>query len=67
MDDERVLLTVGQAATRLSLSKTQVYELAAAGEIPKRFIGNGKRNYRLAVEDVDKYAASLPTEPKPTA
>lgn len=63
---EQILLTVSEAAVRLSLSKTQVYELAAAGDIPKRYIGNGQRNYRLAVEDVDKYAASLPTEPRST-
>lgn len=61
MDDEPVLLTVGEAATRLAMSKWKVYELVAAGDLTKKYIG--ARNFRLDRKDVDEYAASLPTEP----
>jgi excisionase family DNA binding protein len=62
MTDERVLVTVAQAAEMLSLSPRQVYDLANAEVFTKRFIGG--RNFRLEAEQVRRYAATLPTEAK---
>jgi excisionase family DNA binding protein len=63
--DTAILVTVGEAARRLSLSKRQVYELAAAGILTKRYVG--KRQFRLAVADVEAYAQSLSTQPEEEA
>lgn len=60
-DTEPVLLTVSQTAVRLSLSKTRVYELVNGGELERKYIGD--RSYRIPVESIDAYVASLPTEP----
>lgn len=62
MADEAILITVGQAADLLNVSKTRAYELTSAGDLgERRFIG--KRNFRLVRANVEAYAASLPTEP----
>lgn len=40
---EKVLLTVEEAAERLSLGRTKVYELVARGELPSVVIGRCRR------------------------
>lgn len=59
----KVLVTVGEAAQMLSLSERKLYELVAGGYFTKRYVGTGRRNYRLEVEEVRQYAANLPTSP----
>lgn len=59
-----ILVTVKEAANLLGLSTWTVYELAASGELgERRFIGNGKRNFRLEYAAVEQYAKRLPTDP----
>jgi excisionase family DNA binding protein len=43
MSDEILLLTVPEAAKRLSLSRSKVYELIAAGVIESVTIGRARR------------------------
>lgn len=63
-DTDPILITVKRAAELLGLSTYSVYELAASGELgERRFIGNGRRNYRLEYASVLAYAQRLPTEP----
>lgn len=60
---EAIFVTVAEAAEMLALSKWQVYELAAAGELgERRFVGT--RNFRLRADAIHEYAERLPTEPK---
>jgi excisionase family DNA binding protein len=40
---ERLLLTVPEAAERLAISRSKLYELLAAGEIPTVHIGRSVR------------------------
>lgn len=59
-----LLVTAKDAAGLLGLPTHTVYVLAAAGELgERRFIGNGKRNFRLEYDAVEAYAKRLPTEP----
>jgi excisionase family DNA binding protein len=50
MGDEIVLLKVAEAAKRLSLSRSKVYELIAAGAIDSVTIGRSRRISRAAIE-----------------
>jgi excisionase family DNA binding protein len=50
MGDEIVLLKVPEAAKRLSLSRSKVYELIAAGAIDSVTIGRSRRISSAAIE-----------------
>ena len=41
--DAPLLLTVGQVADALGLSRSKIYELLAAGELPSLTIGRSRR------------------------
>lgn len=58
-----ILVTVTDAAQTLALSTAKVYALAAEGQLEKRYIGKGTRNFRLTYESVEKYAAGLSQDP----
>lgn len=58
----KILVTVAEAAEMLSLSRTELYELVAAGKFTKRYVGT--RSFRLQADEVVAYANSLPTEPR---
>lgn len=58
-----ILVSVTDAARALSLSTAKVYALAAEGQLEKRYIGKGTRNFRLTYKSVEKYAASLSPDP----
>lgn len=60
---EALMVTVREAARMLSVSTWQVYDLAAAGSLERRYIGNGKHYFRIPVESLRKYVESLPTDP----
>jgi excisionase family DNA binding protein len=45
-----ILLTVPEAARRLSLGRTIVYELIASGELPSLKIGRARRIPAIALE-----------------
>ena len=58
---EKVLLSIPEAAERLSLGRSKLYELMTAGELKAVRIG---RAVRLPVEEVDAYARRLLDEVK---
>ena len=58
-----ILVSAKEAANLLGISTFRVYELAASGVLEKRYHGKKTRNFNLTYESVEKYAASLPTEP----
>ena len=63
-NDDQILVRVRKVAEMLDIDPGKVYELAAAGRLgPKRYIGSGRREFRLEVEAVKAYVQSLPTEP----
>lgn len=55
-DQPRVLLSVEQAADRLSIGRTTVYRLIKTGELQSVRVG---RLRRIAADALDDYAASL--------
>lgn len=61
MEDEE-LLTVAEVARRLSLSRSKVYELISAGDIPSIHIGRARR---VAVIDLDHWITRLMKEQRP--
>ena len=52
----KLLVTVPEAAERLSIGRSKFYELISAGEIPVIHIG---RSVRVSVRAVEAYAARL--------
>lgn len=61
--DDRVLISVKQAAWLLSLSEGMIREAARAGDIDRVFIGAGTTNYRIVHESLLAWVNSMPTEP----
>ena len=62
--DDRLLLTVSDAARRLEISRSLFYELLAAGEIESIHVGRLRRVPAAALADyVDRRRASTKTEP----
>ena len=53
------LYRVKDAAERLALSDWEVRRLCKTGELHARYIGDGKRYYRVTAESVESYLASL--------
>jgi excisionase family DNA binding protein len=53
---ERLLLTVEEAAERLSIGRTKAYELMASGELESVTIG---RCRRVPVEALEPFVAAL--------
>ncbi len=49
------LLTVNDAAERLSISTSLVYHLVESGKIAVLRVGNGRGTIRFRVEDIDAY------------
>ena len=59
--DEKLLLTVAMAQTRLSLGRTKVYQLIAEGELPACRIG---RALRLPAKGLEEWAQKRASQPK---
>jgi excisionase family DNA binding protein len=55
-ENRRLLLTVDQAADRLSLGRTSMYSLINSGTVPSVKIG---RSRRVRAEDLEAYITSL--------
>ena len=53
---ERVLLTTAEAASRLSIGRSKLYELVGGGQIVTVRIG---RAVRVPASEVERYAAEL--------
>jgi excisionase family DNA binding protein len=56
----KLLLTVTEAADRLGVGRTLMYELIRAGEIPSVRVG---RLRRIRTTDLEAYAAQLAATP----
>lgn len=59
-----LLVTAREAADLLGVGVTAVYDLAAAGELEKKYVGKGTRNFRLTYASLETYVAGLPSEPQ---
>lgn len=57
--EEKILLTVNEAAIRLSLGKSKLYELIARGEIPVVRIGRATRINALTLQKWAEQLASM--------
>lgn len=65
VETERTLLRVEEAAWRLGISRSKLYQLIAAGEIPTVRYGRTLRVHRSRLlESVDKAAAIGKRSPK---
>ena len=60
---DKILVSVNEAAYLLSVSTKVVYELAAKGELEKRYVGGKTRNFRIPVASLQAYADNLPVDP----
>ena len=58
-----LMVTAKEAQEMLGLSDTKVYALAADGKLEKKYIGKGTRNFRITVESIERYVASLDSDP----
>jgi excisionase family DNA binding protein len=56
----KLLLTVAEAAARLGIGRTFMYELLRTGEVPSVRVG---RLRRIRVVDLETYAAALAPAP----
>lgn len=54
---------VKDVAALLSISEWEVRRLVEAGQLERRYIGEGKRFYRITAASVEAYEASLSSEP----
>ena len=63
MSVKPALYKVKEAARRTSLSEWEIRRLIEAGVLERRYIGEGARFYRVTAESVERYIASLPSEP----
>jgi excisionase family DNA binding protein len=61
--DERLLLSVDEAARRLSIGRSLLYELLAAGEIRSIHVG---RLRRVPIAALTDYINRQASEPRPT-
>jgi len=62
MTAEKLLVTAKEAAEILSIGVSEVYNLAARGDLEKRFIGSGRREFRIPMSSLRAFAEGLPTE-----
>lgn len=60
---EKVLVTAREAAEMLSIGESEVRGLVANGHLERRYIGSGRRMYRIPVSSIVAYAESLPQDP----
>lgn len=58
------LYRVKDAAEVLALSQWEVRRLAEIGVLHRRYIGSGRKYYRITAESLEAYLASLTGEPE---
>lgn len=61
--DERVLVSVKEAAWLLSVSEGLIREAVRTGDIDRVYIGAGTTNYRVVHDSLLTWANAMPTEP----
>jgi excisionase family DNA binding protein len=52
---KRLQYTVKDAALMLSVNPQTVYRLIERGELERRFVGTGQRNYRIPAASLERY------------
>ena len=57
--DQRVLITVEEAARRLAIGRSHLYRLLQSGALRSRRIGSSRR---IVVSDLEAFAAALPDD-----
>lgn len=62
--DEKIMITVKEAAWMLSLPERAIREAVANGDVLRVFIGNGKKNYRVIYGSLLAWVNSMPREPR---
>ncbi|MFN3191250.1 MAG: helix-turn-helix domain-containing protein [Aureliella sp.] len=63
MQQENKLLTVGQVADWLSISKSSVYQMVEAGTLPVIRLGSAKGSIRFEQGDILEFLANSKTLP----
>lgn len=61
--DDRVLISVKEAAWVLGLSTSMVYDAVRAGDVDRVYIGEGTTHYRIVYASLLAWVNSLPREP----
>ncbi|WP_418063181.1 helix-turn-helix domain-containing protein [Pimelobacter simplex] len=61
--DDRVLVSVKEAAWVLSVSTALIYDAVREGDIDRVFIGEGTKHYRIVYNSLLAWVNDLPTEP----
>ncbi|HCQ19332.1 MAG TPA: excisionase [Dermacoccus sp.] len=61
--DERILITVKEAAWRLSLTENAIREAVRSGDLQRVFIGQGNTNYRIVYGSLLAWVNDMPQEP----
>ncbi|MFS0883968.1 hypothetical protein [Aeromicrobium sp. 179-A 4D2 NHS] len=59
---EPALYRVRDAAYILAVSEWEVRRLAEIGSLRRRYIGSGRKYYRITADSVESYLESLPSE-----
>ena len=62
--DEKVMITVKEAAWMLSLPETAIREAVTSGDVQRVFIGSGTTNYRVVYGSLLAWVDSMPREPR---
>jgi excisionase family DNA binding protein len=57
-----LLLRANDAATTAGVSLRTIRQLVKDGELDVRYIGNGRKEYRITYESLVAWVDSLPTE-----
>lgn len=61
--DEKVLISVKEAAWMLSLPEHAIRQAVSAGDLVRVFIGAGNRNYRIVYGSLLAWVNTMPREP----
>ncbi|GAW49242.1 MULTISPECIES: hypothetical protein [unclassified Nocardioides] len=62
--DEKVLITVKEAAWMLSLPEHAIRQAVSFGDLDRVFIGEGGKNYRIVYGSLLAWVNSMPRESK---
>lgn len=61
--DEKIMITVKEAAWMLSLPEGTIRDAAIVGDVQRVFIGNGTKNYRIVYGSLLAWVNTMPREP----